>query len=232
MTLAEQVATHEAASTVLPAISGPQISRETDHRVANSLQLLAAMVSVEARRIVDPVALAALDMTLRRIGAIASVHRHLYHSAAVSTVHLGTYIEELGADLERSFGDASGGRRIVVHTDAVTVLPEAATSLGIILTELVSNACKYAYLPGEPGDIRVELGAASLGGYQLEVTDRGNGIGTDRMPRGTGLGRILIDLMAKRLGAQHAWHDASPGTRFILRVARDRSPLRCAWPKD
>jgi two-component sensor histidine kinase len=220
MTFAEHVATGEAASiTLLPAIREPDSASEINHRVANSLQLLAAMVSVEARRIADPAAIAAFDMTLRRIGAIASVHRHLYRSSATDVVDLGAYVEELGADLERSLGDSRSGRPIIVSVDAVTVSPEAATSIGIILSELVGNACKYAYAPGQPGDIQIVLQTTAFGGYRLEVADRGRGI-AGVATEGTGLGSRLVAMMADRLRAQYAWHDARPGTRFVLDVPK------------
>ncbi|AQR72645.1 sensor histidine kinase [Sphingomonas sp. LM7] len=220
MTLAQHAATHEAAPiTVLPALADPDSASESNHRIANSLQLLAAMVSVEARRIVDPAALAAFEMTLRRIGAIASVHRHLYQSPAAASVDLGAYIAELSADLERSFGD-DVGRRIVVMADPVTAPPEDATSIGIIVSELVGNACKYAYAPGETGDIRIVLQALPFGGYRLDVADRGRGIEAGAAVQGTGLGSRLIAMMAGRLGARHAWHEARPGTCFTLHVPK------------
>jgi two-component sensor histidine kinase len=220
MTRAQHFATQDAAPiAVLPALAEPDSASEINHRVANSLQLLAAMVSVEARRIVDPAALAAFEMTLRRIGAIANVHRHLYRASAAASVDLGAYLEELSAALEQGFGDARAGRRILVAAESVTVSPEDATSIGIIVSELVGNACKYAYAPGEPGDIRILLRTLPFGGYRLDVSDRGCGI-KGALPQGTGLGGRLIAMMANRLGAATAWNDAPRGTHFTLHLAK------------
>jgi two-component sensor histidine kinase len=206
--------------TVLPALPEPSSADETNHRVANSLQLLAAMVSIEARRIVDPAAVAALDITLRRITAIAGVHRQLYLSRAAATVDLRAYLEDLGAELEQSCADAGMGRRVLVFAEALDVAPEVATSLGVIVSELVSNACKYAYAAGEPGEVRIALRGMPFGGYSLDVSDRGRGIVPGASARGSGLGSQLIAMMANRLGGRFGWLDAQPGTCFTLHVGK------------
>lgn len=201
---------------VLPAEPDPCRADEANHRVANSLQLLAAMVSIEARQVADPAARAALDTTLRRIGAIARIHQLLYRSRDAETVDLGAYLAELGADLEASIADSGAGRRVQVEAAPLPVSPETAMSIGIIVSELVGNACKYAYAPGAPGDVRVTLQATPAGSLRLEVSDRGRGIAPGAAPRGSGLGSRLIAMMATRLGADFAWRDAAPGTRFVL----------------
>ncbi|WP_404339751.1 ATP-binding protein [Sphingomonas sp. MMS12-HWE2-04] len=102
----------------------------------------------------------------------------------------------------------------------VEVNAEDATSIGILVSELVGNACKYAYAADEPGDIAIQLETLPLGGYRLDVADRGCGMAADAAPQGTGLGARLIAMMASRLGGEQGWHDAGPGTRFTLRVAK------------
>lgn len=221
MTIVQHFATRPASPvTVLPAISEPSIADEANHRIANSLQLLAAMVSVEARRIADPIAQAALEMTMLRITAIASVQRMLYQSRDATMVDLGGYLKDLGIQLERSCADADGGRHVRVRADSVNVSAEDATALGVIVSELVGNACKYAYPAGAPGDVRVALRRMPFGGYVLEVSDRGAGILPDADPKGTGLGSRVIAMMAHRLGGNAIWSDARPGTRFELCVGR------------
>jgi two-component sensor histidine kinase len=219
MTMAQQFAPQGFAPiTVLPAMSEPSIADESNHRVANSLQLLAAMVSIEARRVADPIARAALDETTRRIAAIAGVHRQLYQARDTARVDLGAYLEDLGDALERSCGDAANGRRVLVAADSVEVSPEAAMALGVIVSELVGNACKYAYPEGAPGDVRIALIRDMPGGATLHVFDRGRGMQAGAASAGTGLGTQLVAMMAKRLGATFRWSDAAPGTRFTLQL--------------
>jgi two-component sensor histidine kinase len=206
---------NEIAVAVLPPLAGPDMVDEMNHRIANSLQLLCAMVSADARQVGDPVALATLEMAQRRIGAIARVHRQLYQAQGFGRVRLATYLRELGCDLEDSFGHARTDRHILVEAGDVAVSPEDASLLGVLVCELVGNACKYAYASDARGNVHVRLTPAERGGYRLEVEDRG--LGRDGMTvRGTQFGTRLIESIADRLGAVYAWEDARPGTRFVL----------------
>jgi two-component sensor histidine kinase len=135
-------------------------------------------------------------------------------------VDLRAYLEELGEELEQGCADADSGRRVIVRAAPLEVPPEEATSIGILVSELVANACKYAYAPGASGDVVVRLTAMPFGGYRLDVEDRGRGMAADRPAEGTGLGSRLIAMMAARLGGRHGWQDIAPGTRFTLCVGK------------
>lgn len=218
--LASRSVERPAAVTVLSPLPQPGPADEINHRIANSLQLVLAMVAVEGRGIQDPAARTMLETVQRRIGAIASVHRQLYQSRNVDLVDLGRYLPELGTMLEQGCADPTSGRRIIVQADRIAASSQAASSVGIIISELVNNACKHAYSYGMPGHIRVTLTANADGGYGLIVEDRGRGLSTLRCPEGTGLGRQLITMMASRLGGAERWEDARPGTRFVLEVPK------------
>ncbi len=217
MTTAHHAAFPEtAAVAVLPPVPEPSAMDEVNHRVANSLQLVAAMMTLEARRIADPAALAVLATMTLRIAAIAGVHRQLCRERSVGQVDLGEYLEQLGAGLEAGCGDAGAGRPIRVVAEPVTVAAETASSIGVIVSELVGNACKYAYPVGSPGAVDISLCARPMGGFVLEVVDRGRGRAARAAPEGSGLGSQFIASMAHRLGARYGWSDARPGTRFTL----------------
>ncbi len=98
----------------------------------------------------------------------------------------------------------------------MTVAAETASSIGVIVSELVGNACKYAYPVGSPGAVDISLCARPMGGFVLEVVDRGRGRAARAAPEGSGLGSQFIAAMAHRLGARYGWSDARPGTRFTL----------------
>jgi two-component sensor histidine kinase len=133
-------------------------------------------------------------------------------------VDLGAYLGDLGADLEAGGGGGATGRRVVVSAASVIVPAEEATAIGIIVSELVSNAYKYAYEPSAPGSVRIVLRALGFGGYKLEVEDRGRGL--TGPVKGTGLGGRLIEMMATRIGGHYDYRDARPGTLFTLCVGR------------
>lgn len=203
---------------VLPPLREPSVADEANHRIANNLQLLTALLSVEARRITDPDVLESFAMMQRRIGAIANVHRQLYRAPDKAFVDLGAYLCELGEDLDAAAAGIEGGSRVRVEPAEVDVAAEDATAVGIIVSELVGNACKYAYAPDAPGLVRIVLRALPGGGFWLEVSDHGRGMDRGQPAQGTGVGSQLVAMMARRLHAAHMWHDDAPGTRFTLCV--------------
>ncbi|MEJ5976839.1 sensor histidine kinase [Novosphingobium sp. PS1R-30] len=205
-------AANDATITVLPGRREPSPADEANHRIANSLQLLSAMVAAEARALSDPAGLAAIQGIGRRIAAMAGVHRLLCHGPAGGTIDLAAYVGDLVKGLT-----AMGNRAVVLEAEPVPVPAEEAGAVGMILSELVNNAAKHAYAAHEPGGVAVALCRHGAGGYRVEVADRGRGVA--RGARGTGLGTELIRLLAQRLGATCAYHDAAPGTRFVLEVA-------------
>lgn len=188
------------------------MAEEVNHRVANHLQLLAALITVEARDVRDPKSRTVLERIQQRIAAIGSVHRHLYQSDN-GDVDLGAYLEELSAQLSRSCGPH---RPIMVDAETVPVSGAIASSIGILATELVTNACKHAYRAGEPGGIAVRLCRLPGGGSRFTVAD--HGAGSRRDEPGDGLGTRLIDAIVAKLGAVATWEDAHPGTRFCMDV--------------
>ena len=112
---------------------------EVNHRVANSLQLVSSLVRLQAGAVTDPAAQAALLDTQRRIQAVAQVHRRLYTSEAVETVDLADYLGALVEELRETY--AADNRRLVLAAEPIRVSTDQAVSLGVIVNELVTNAC-------------------------------------------------------------------------------------------
>ena len=104
---------------------------------------------------------------------------------------------------------------IRVEVPARAVKANVSLSLGLIVTELVTNACKYAY-PDRPGEVRVALTRAGDDAFTLAVEDDGCGIMQDAGPRGTGLGTKLIRAMAQSLQSAVEYYPAHRGCRATL----------------
>jgi two-component sensor histidine kinase len=190
---------------------------EVNHRVANSLQLVSSLVRLQASA-VEGEARAALKDTQRRIEAIIQVHRRLYASQDVESVEMRDYLAPLIRELEDTLSTAESPRRIVLLADDVTLPPDKAVSVGVVVNELVTNACKYAYGRGEAGEVRVRLGPdGEDGGLTLAVEDDGPGL-ADGPVKGTGLGARLIKAMAQSLKSEVVYDSGPSGMRVRLRL--------------
>lgn len=191
---------------------------EVNHRVANSLQLVSAFIHMQARALADPAAKAALADTQARITAIAQVHRRLYTSDDVEGVAMDDYLAALVAELEATWSTPDSPRPLRLAAAPLRLTTDRAVSLGVIVNELVSNACKYAYPAGTAGEIRIEL-ARDNGHFRLSVEDDGSGMTTAAPPTGTGIGTKLIGAMATSLGATLDYDRAHAGVRATVRAA-------------
>ncbi|GBU17383.1 MULTISPECIES: response regulator [Methylobacterium] len=190
--------------------------REVNHRVANSLALVAALTHMQANAVSDPAAKAALEEMQARISAIAGIHRRLYTSDDVETVELDAYLASLVEELQAAMRASGRDHAIRLHAEPVRVPTDKAVSVGVVVTELVTNAYKYAYPPETVGEIRVELRRPDAGSLEVAVEDDGIGWTGKGQPRGTGLGSRIVRAMAANLQSALVYGTGRQGTRASL----------------
>ena len=131
--------------------------REVNHRVANSLQLISSMITLQARRLGAGEAGDLLRRAAERVDAVALIHRRLYTSNDVEFVEMHTYLDGLVGEFRRALEADGGTTRIELRAEPIRVETDRAVSMGLIVNELVTNALKYAYRGREPGAVRVWL---------------------------------------------------------------------------
>lgn len=185
---------------------------EVNHRVANSLALVASLLRLQISGARSDEVKAELAETQARITAIAGMHRSLYTSDDVSRVELDRYLNRLTAELYSSLHSAERPVRLLFDADPISLSADKAVSVGMIVTELVTNAFKYAYAPGQAGDIRVSLKTTDDGQALLRVEDDGVGIDPQGAPKGTGLGSRIVKSMASTLGEGLRYLEGTQGT--------------------
>lgn len=192
--------------------------KEVNHRVANSLQLVSAFVHLQSSAIADDAARAALQETQSRIAAIGSVHRRLYTSNDVEGVAMDEYLAALVDELGQTWS-LTPQHSIRLRSDAIRLPTDRAVSVGVIVNELVSNACKYAYADACGGEIRVDLRLEGDDRFRLAVEDDGVGMVTGAAPKGTGLGTKLVRTMAQSLQSAVTYDSNGGGLRASLVAA-------------
>ena len=186
--------------------------REVNHRVSNSLQLIASLLQFQSRAS-NPEVKQALLEAHDRVLAVSKVHRSLYTSESVQSVALHRYLEALTEDIQSASGDDGDPGQFTLKCDPIEIEPDRAVAVGVMVTELILNARKHAY-PNGQGPIRVKLESIEPSRSILSVEDDGVGFTAESVAiQRSGLGRTIVSAMAQKLGAEIRYDDKQPGTR-------------------
>lgn len=188
--------------------------QEVQHRVANSLQIIASVLMQSARRVQSEEVRGHLHDARQRIMSIAALQRQLSTSPGGS-VELRTYFTQLCQSLGASMIADPGRLSIQVTADDSTVEADVSVSLGLIVTELVINALKHAFPDDRSGTIIIDY-RSSGSDWTLSVADNGIGMPVgDDAPK-AGLGTGIVEALVKNLDGQIELSDAGPGTVVTL----------------
>ena len=185
--------------------------KEVNHRVQNSLQLVAAFLRLQAKAVGPGEVADQLAEAQARMAAVALVHRRLYRDDQVETIDLSRYIDELAGDMKVTMG-AEWGAAMRLDLAPVLMPTDRAVNVGLILTELVINASKYAY-GGAAGPITIAL-EQHRNRIRLIVADEGRG----KTGKNEGFGSRMMDAMIGGLGGTLDYTDNRPGLRAIVTV--------------
>jgi chemotaxis protein methyltransferase CheR len=193
--------------------------QEMQHRVANSLQIIASILMLKARAVTSEETRVHLRDAHSRVMSLAAVQQHLTFS--LGDVEVGPYLSKLCDSLSASMIRDSRPLTLRVEADAVSISSQEAVSLGLIVTELVINALKYAFPDGHGGDI-VVLYKIDPAGWTLSVSD--NGIGRSLSPKAkASLGTSIVEGLAKQLDARVTISNGAPGA--LITVAKRKPRL-------
>lgn len=177
--------------------------REMQHRIVNSLQIIASILMLKARAVTSEETRQHLQDAHRRVMSVAAVQEHLHSSGRADTIEIGPYLQKLCASLAASMIGESRPTTIDVLADAGSAQSADAVSLGLIVTELVINALKYAFPEqGETATVTVRYEANGTD-WKLSVSD--NGVGRSESsgpPLKGGLGTSLVKALAQQLDAK------------------------------
>jgi len=195
--------------------------QEVQHRVANSLQIIASVLMQSARKVQSEETRRHLKDAHQRVMSIATVQRQLASSHA-GDIELRPYFKQLCQSLGASMIRDHDKQSIEVNADDSVVKADISVSLGLIVTELVINALKHAFPDERAGKIIV--GYRSEGrNWTLSIEDDGVGMPKGKAPAATpGLGTSLVEALTRQLHATIKVTDRNPGTAVSI-IGLDRT---------
>ena len=194
---------------------------EMRHRVANSLQIIASILLLKARAVVSEETRNHLKDAHLRVMSVATVQHHLHmQEDGVAQIDVAAYLAKLCAGLSSSMIGEDSPVSIEVHADPGVAESATAVSLGLIITELVINAIKYAF-PDHKSDARISVRyERNDKDWKLTVSDNGVGLaGAARIAGETGLGTTIVKALSKQLGATVEIGGQAVGLRTIVTKA-------------
>jgi PAS domain S-box-containing protein len=174
--------------------------KEIHHRVKNNLQVIASLLFLQSDQLKDPADLALFEDTQHRVKSMALIHESLYRTGDLARFNFARYIGSLCTDLFQSYANGSSHIRLHTELDELTFDIDTAVPCGLILNELLTNALKYAFPDGRPGDIHIVL-RAEAGQGTLSVRDTGVGFPANLDFRHTeSLGLQIVSMLTEQLG--------------------------------
>ena len=191
--------------------------QEMQHRVANSLQIIASILMLKARVVTSEESRHHLEDAHQRVMSVAAVQSHLHAMGGVDQIEVGPYLTTLCASLAASMIGEDQPIVLKVIADHGMIGSDKAVSIGLIVTELVINAVKYAFPASKPGAL-VHVTYESHGpDWKLIVSDNGVGKSAagDAASQG-GLGTIIVKALVQQLDARMDVVSGSGGTSVSI----------------
>lgn len=190
--------------------------QELQHRVANSLQIIASVLMQSARRVHSDETRLHLRDAHNRVMSIATLQKQLALTQ-LTRVGLRTYLTELCQSIAASMIANPDELKLTAIVDDTSMKSDMSVSIGLIVTELVINAIKHAF-PADvaKGEIIVSF-AGDEGAWLLSVSDNGLGMAVGKDGAKPGLGTGIVDALSKQLDASVTVRQMNPGTRVEIR---------------
>ena len=182
--------------------------QDTNHRIGNSLATVSSLLGLQMIRTTSEEVREALDAARSRVHAIASAHRRLRLGSDHETASADQFLEAVVEDIQQT-ASGVGEVELISHIDPIVIGSRDATTLGILVGELVTNALKHAFPDDRPGRVVVCLSRNEAGVPVLSVQDNGVGMASTEDPDGQGLGSVIVKQLSGQFGGKPVYEPAS-----------------------
>ena len=196
--------------------------KEMNHRVKNSLQIVASMLNLQSREVANAELTEHLHEASYRVAAVAKAHEQPSRSSHIERMDVGKYIKALCSDLDASVAHCE----VYADTeDGIEIVTDRAISVALIVNELITNSAKYAYEGRSEGKVWIKVGRADKQKFAISVRDEGAGLPVDFAPsQAKGLGMRIVSAFISQLEADLVVRSLAPGTEFVLTIPLNASP--------
>ncbi len=208
-----------AEETIRTALQEKEVMlKEIHHRVKNNMQIVSSLLNLQLGHLQDEVSRRLFIDSQNRIASMALVHEKLYQSRDLGRIDFGEYLRDLTDHIITAIGAAARGIRFQFKAGSIELGIDTAIPCGLIVNELVSNACKHAFPGGAHGTVTLEIERTGPGLLRLVVSDDGCGIPASFDLRQTrSLGMQLVQTLTRQLGGTLNIQ-RQPGASFILNL--------------
>lgn len=193
--------------------------QDTNHRIGNSLATVSSLLGLQLARTSSDEVRNALEAAQLRVQAIASGHRRLRLGADLETTDAAEFLTDVIDDLAAAM-PPDKAVTFEKHLQPMIIPARDATTLGIVVSELVTNALKHAFSEGQAGVVAIHFERPDGGVTSLTVEDNGSGIASGDGHEG--LGALIVKQLARQFGGNEPEYQARPGggTAITVRLPR------------
>ncbi|HEY8615809.1 sensor histidine kinase [Phenylobacterium sp.] len=191
--------------------------RELQHRVKNDLALVATIMRMRSRNASAAVQ-AELKTMIDRVATLGVLHDQLYSRGQTDRVPLRSYLTELVQRLTTLHQDEAVGVNLTIAAPDISVAPDLASSLGLVVNEFTTNSFKHAFR-GLGGVLSLEVTLTERGGVMFQMADNGPGLPVARTSDHSGSGLTMIDALVRQMGGVAKWSsDGGARLQFEFRL--------------
>ena len=181
------------------AMEKEALHRELLHRVKNSFALIKSLIYLERQRLDDESTNKILEELEHRVGSLAQMYSLLNETGVSQQVELDHYLRQISKSLTDSFIEDNQKVIIITEFDNIIVSPKDASSIGLIINELLTNSLKYAFDKDSDGEITIKLKEENNFAILL-VADNGRGLPKNfKIEDSTGMGLELVKMLTQQL---------------------------------
>ena len=189
-------------------------TREMNHRVKNSLQLVGALLRLQGKAAEDAAVEEQLEEASNRVATVAQVHDKLYRSADLRHIAGDEYLRAICGDLQRTLAGVDTDVRFTLALDPIRLSADKAILIGLVVSELVSSAAKHAFLPGQKGIVNIVM-QQTESGLRLVIGDNG-----ERAPDLTNTARnfsgTVVTSLIEQLEGKAEYHSGPDGNSVVI----------------